>query len=173
MTQRIVVWLTENTWEATVDAAAPLAGAVSWAAGEVTLLHVISGQVGEATHGAFGGLLGRGSRGRDPGQTIDRIAQEASTLLLRDALDRLGHPARPQTRNGRIEREVVAACEGADLLVCARDGDRRRLGPRSLGHDTRFVVDHAPCTVLLIWPDAVPDLGSIPPPPDHHPPNRP
>jgi hypothetical protein len=31
------------------------------------------------------------------------------------------------------------------LLIVARDGDRSRLGPKSLGHHTRFVVDHAPC----------------------------
>ncbi|HEX8929491.1 MAG TPA: universal stress protein, partial [Actinomycetota bacterium] len=48
--------------------------------------------------------------------------------------------------------------------------DRSRLGPRSLGPATRFVVDHAPCQVLLLWPDEVPALGSIPPPPDHPPP---
>jgi len=34
-------------------------------------------------------------------------------------------------------------------------GPRRhgRGGPRSLGHATRFVVDHAPCAVLLVWPE--------------------
>jgi hypothetical protein len=53
--------------------------------------------------------------------------------------------------------------EGVDLLVAARDGDRSRLGPHSLGHDTRFVVDHAPCAALLVWPDAPPGVDSIPP----------
>jgi hypothetical protein len=43
----------------------------------------------------------------------------------------------------------MAAAEGADLLILARDGDRARLGPRSIGPATRFVVDHAPCAVLL------------------------
>jgi len=52
-----------------------------------------------------------------------------------------------------------------DILVLARDGDRERLGPRSLGPDARFVVDHAPCRVLLIWPDITPELTTIPPPP--------
>jgi hypothetical protein len=50
----------------------------------------------------------------------------------------------------------------------ARDGDRSRLGPKSLGRATRFVVDHAACPVLLVWPDAAPDVGTMPPPP-HHP----
>jgi hypothetical protein len=65
----------------------------------------------------------------------------------------------------RVEREVVAATADAILLICARDGDRSRLGPRSLGPATRFVVDHVPCPVLLVWPGEAPDLESIPPPP--------
>jgi nucleotide-binding universal stress UspA family protein len=60
--------------------------------------------------------------------------------------------------------------EGVDLLVAARDGDRSRLGPHSLGHATRFVVDHASCAVLLVWPDAPPGVESIPSPPNGHPP---
>ena len=39
----------------------------------------------------------------------------------------------------------MAAAEGADLLILARDGDRAHLGPRSLGPASRFIVDHAPC----------------------------
>ncbi len=52
-----------------------------------------------------------------------------------------------------------------DILVLARDGDRERLGPRSLGPTARFVIDHSPCRVLLIWPDDPPALTTIPPPP--------
>jgi len=53
----------------------------------------------------------------------------------------------------------------------ARDGDRTRLGPKSLGKTTRFVVDHAACPVLLVWPESAPGVATIPPPPDH--PSRP
>ncbi|MFD0502514.1 universal stress protein [Streptomyces chiangmaiensis] len=63
----------------------------------------------------------------------------------------------------------MEAATGADLLICARDGDRSRLGPHSLGPTTRFVVDHAPCPVLLVWP------GKTPPtelPPLRRPPAR-
>ena len=78
-------------------------------------------------------------------------------------------------RRGRVEREVAAAATGADLLVLARDGDRSRLGPKSLGKADRFVVDHAPCPVLLVWPDGTPGTDTIPPPPPrppHHGPHR-
>jgi hypothetical protein len=104
------------------------------------------------------------------------LAAQAAAALLEAAAARLGRPATRTVRVGRVEREVVAGCEGATLLVCARDGDRTRLGPHSLGHHTRFVVDHAPCAVLLIWPDQVPAISSTPPVPEHprpHPPPHP
>ena len=99
------------------------------------------------------------------------MSGEAAHGLLADARDRLGRTAELQTRRGRVEREVVAAAQDADVLVLARDGGHDRLGPRSLGPHARFVVDHAPCQVLLIWPDAPPDIDTIPPPPgpDHRP----
>ncbi|MFJ1549852.1 universal stress protein [Streptomyces sp. NPDC088246] len=81
------------------------------------------------------------------------------------AADRLGRPAVRLQAHGRAEEEVVRAAEGAGLLICARDGDRHRPGPRSLGPATRFVVDHAPCPVLLVWPQPPPGVGSLPPQP--------
>jgi hypothetical protein len=50
----------------------------------------------------------------------------------------------------------------ADLLIVARDGERSRLGPKSVGRATRFVVDHAACPVLLVWLEAAPDVGTLP-----------
>jgi nucleotide-binding universal stress UspA family protein len=111
------------------------------------------------------GLLGRGDRGRDPGAAIEAAARAAETALFAAAGQRLGRSARRESRRGRPEREVVAACAAADLLVLARDGDHSRLGPKSLTPPTRFVVDHAPCRVLLIWPDEPPALATIPPRP--------
>jgi hypothetical protein len=67
---------------------------------------------------------------------------------------------------GRVERQVVQAAADADLLICARDGDRGRLGPHSLGPATRFAVDHAPCAGLVVWPEPAPGVESIPPPPE-------
>jgi hypothetical protein len=67
----------------------------------------------------------------------------------------------------------MAAAKGMDILVLAPDGDRKRVGPRSLGPTTRFVIDHAPSRVLLIWPDTAPKLATIPPPPSGAPPPHP
>lgn len=168
MPRTVVVWVAEGTWPACVDTTR------AWIGGddEVVLLHVTGGEM-TAARGALGGLLGRGSRTRD--QDLDALATSTAADLLERAADRLGRPAATRQRSGRVEREVVEAAQGADLLVCARDGDRSRLGPRSLGAATRFVVDHAPCPVLLVWPDAAPDVDSIPPPPPpgHEPPPPP
>jgi nucleotide-binding universal stress UspA family protein len=155
----VLVWLADGTWEATVDAARWLP------AGEVTLLHVDDPAAAEGAHGAWVGLVGRGPR-RDPGPALAAATAAAERDLLSAAVARLGRPARTLTRRGRIEREVVAACAGADLLVLARDGQRDRVGPRSLGPHTRFVVDHAPCPVLLVWPGPPPP-AHLPPPPPH------
>jgi nucleotide-binding universal stress UspA family protein len=162
----VVAWLVEGTWTACVDAVITVAPADS----DVELLHVTGDAGPDAAHGAFAGLLGRGRRERDPARELERTASESAERLLQAAADRLGRPCTRTARTGRVEREVVAAAEGADLLVLARDGDRSRLGPRTLGPHSRFVVDHAPCPVLLVWPETAPDVGTIPPPPPpgHH-----
>jgi nucleotide-binding universal stress UspA family protein len=165
---KVLIWIVEGTWEGYVDAAR----AVLPGDAEVVLLHVTAGEVAEAAEGAAAGLLGRGRRRRrDPAARIQVAGRLAAGELLDAAADRLGRPAEQLRRQGRAERLVIqAAADGADLLVLARDGDRSRLGPHSLGPATRFVVDHAPCAVLLTWPARAPDVASIPPPPAHPPP---
>jgi nucleotide-binding universal stress UspA family protein len=163
MIMTVLVWIAEGTWPACVDAARTHARADA----DVVLLHVGDEGIPAVARGAFAGLLGRGHPERDPGPSIERLADTSADDLLRAAAERLARPARLERRRGRVEREVVAAAEGAELLVVARDGDRTRLGPHSLGPPARFVVDHAPCPVLLVWPQAPPGVGSIPPPPPH------
>ncbi|MGF1424961.1 hypothetical protein [Kitasatospora sp. LaBMicrA B282] len=59
------------------------------------------------------------------------------------------------------------------LLILARDGDRaHHPGPHSLGPAGRFVVDHAPCPVLLVWP-APARSPEAPRSPEPAPPDRP
>jgi nucleotide-binding universal stress UspA family protein len=157
---RIGIWVTEGAWPAAVDAVA------EWPdrSAEVVLLHVAGGGIEDTVSGAFSGLWGRGRR-NDPAVRLAAEAQTASSDLLDRAAARLGRDCRRRSLTGRPERAVTEAAESLDLLVVARDGDLSRLGPRSLGPDTRFVVDHAPCRVLLVWPGSAPGLGSIPPPP--------
>ncbi|MFN8474839.1 MAG: universal stress protein [Anaerolineae bacterium] len=56
---------------------------------------------------------------------------------------------------GKPEQVIVrVAQEGGVALIAirAREGTagHPRLGPASVGHTTRFVLDHAPCDVLLL-----------------------
>ncbi|GIL29901.1 universal stress protein [Actinocatenispora comari] len=157
---RIVAWLLPGTWESVVDAA----GAVADADDDLVLLATADDRLVELAGGADEALLGRG--GPDP---LDRLGAEqdrAADLLLAAAASRLGRDAdRQARRSGHPERDVVAACERAGLLVLARDGDHTRLGPPSIAPPTRFVLDHAPCRVLLVWPDEPPNLTTLPPPP--------
>jgi nucleotide-binding universal stress UspA family protein len=161
----IVIWVREGTWRATVDAALSLAPAGGSPA-RFTLLHVTSPAAADAAHGAYRGLLGRG--GHDPGDRLEALASASAKDLIEAAARRLGRECERREIQDDTERAVVAASAHADLLIVARDGDRSRLGPKSLGRATRFVVDHAACPGLLVWPEAAPDVGTIPPPP-HHP----
>jgi nucleotide-binding universal stress UspA family protein len=169
----VVVWVAEGTWRACVDAALRLAPADA----RITLLHVTPAEVPDAAHGAYLGPFGRGGGpGRDPGPRVAELAAASAGELLDAAARRLGRPCDRLERQGHPEREVVTTAAGADLLILARDGDRSPLGPKSLGKASRFVVDHAPCPVLLVWPEPAPGITTIPRRParqDTVPPHRP
>jgi nucleotide-binding universal stress UspA family protein len=136
---KVLVWITDAGWEACVDAAAALP------ATETTLLHVPGDEYAPAPP------LGRRRR-------LDREARwtamsgAAGEELLADAARRLGRPTETVAAHGRPEDVVVAAAEDADLLVLARDGRDLTPGPHSIGKATRFILDHAACTVVLAWP---------------------
>jgi nucleotide-binding universal stress UspA family protein len=150
---RALVWIVEDTWEATVAEAAAFLPADA----EITLLHAAGTEAETVARAAPHGLLGRPHPHPPPHgarEPLRAISEEAARELLADAQRRLGRPARLEARRGRVEHEVVAAAEQMDILVLARDGDLRRVGPHSLGRQARFVVDHAPCRVLLVWPQA-------------------
>ncbi|GCE50234.1 nucleotide-binding universal stress UspA family protein [Thermosporothrix hazakensis] len=68
-------------------------------------------------------------------------------------------------RTGRPEREIVRVAQEwqADIVVLCSRGSLETAsppGPKSVGHVARFVLDHAPCPVLLLRPrsDAVSQL---------------
>jgi nucleotide-binding universal stress UspA family protein len=151
-----LVWVTEDSWMACVDAALARAPA-----DDVTLLHVTDTGAVDAAQGAFTALLGRAGAG--PGAQLEAMAETAATEILEAAAARLGRPAQQLRRRGRPEREVVQAARGAGLLVVGRQSTEA--GPRSLGKAARFVVDHASCPVLLVWPGAAPENPLPPPPP--------
>lgn len=175
----VLVWLSEGLWPAAVDAARRHVRPDT----PITLLHVTDDQAVTAAHRAYTGLLGRGRPDRDPAHSIEAVAENAARDLLESAAARLGRPvgggghagaepsagaARSESsrpagpvelveQTGPVKHVVTAAAEGAELLICVRDGEPGRPGPKSLGPDARFVVDHVRCPVLLVWPEAAPD----------------
>jgi nucleotide-binding universal stress UspA family protein len=160
---KAVIWLVEGTWEGCVDAAARALPADA----TVALLHVSPPDAEELAETALSSLLGRALARYREAVRLEGAEDEAGEAILAAAAERLRRrDTETLQRRGRPEREVIdAVAKGVDLLVLARDGDRSRLGPKSLGHATRFVVDHAPCQVLLVWPDEPPSTESLPPPP--------
>jgi nucleotide-binding universal stress UspA family protein len=74
--------------------------------------------------------------------------------ILNAGLRYLAH-AETIEREGRPGHEIVnvAAEWQADVVfICARAqyGGKAIIGPKSVGHVARFVLDHAPCPVLLV-----------------------
>ena len=138
----VLAWITESGWEACVDAVARLEPS------EVTLLHVTTVDL-------------PGPRGRRHDEVMTRmahLAEEAAQALLDDAVERLDDGTvtiYTLAENGPAEDVVMRAAAEADLLVIARDS--RHPSPHSIGHAARFVVDHAPCDVVLVWPGGGPD----------------
>lgn len=93
------------------------------------------------------------------GSSIDRAEDEAATEVLDEARGtclEMGVPAssaRAIARRGHPQHEIVevARAESADVIVVgARHHGAALTGPKSVGPVARFVLDHAPCDVLLL-----------------------
>lgn len=84
--------------------------------------------------------------------------QQADLTAAQDILEegaRIFPGAEQLHREGRPEHEIVAGASEwhAELIViCPRSPLRQEPapGPKSVGHVARFVLDHAPCPVLLV-----------------------
>lgn len=103
------------------------------------------------------GLTGAGPLSRGQLQAIDAATAERTRAVLDAAeasLSRRGLAHEPpQIRTGEPGRELceIARAVRAEVMVlfASRRGGAAS-GPGSVGHTARFVVDHAPCPVLLI-----------------------
>jgi nucleotide-binding universal stress UspA family protein len=161
---RAVIWIAEGTWETCVTAAAALLPDSA----AVTLVHVAAPDAQAVATGAHVGLLGR-RPARHGASALETLSGEEATALLALARERLGREAELVALRGRLERELIEAARGADLLILARDG-RAPDGPKSIGPGARFVLDHAPCPALLVPGTQGPPPG--PPPGDPPLPSR-
>ena len=106
------------------------------------------------------GPLRFGPRGGDPrrGAAIDAAEEAAGRASLDEALAEAraaGVAAVARLERGKPEQVIVAvAREVQASLVAIRARDHVEghpfIGPASVGHVARFVLDHAPCDVLLL-----------------------
>ncbi len=92
-------------------------------------------------------------------------AVPAAVILIAAGAIGVGRAAGEARQLGPVIGFLAAILVLAHL--CDEDGPER-LGPKSLGKAARFVVDHAACPVLLVWPGSAPDVATMAPPP-HHP----
>jgi len=89
---------------------------------------------------------------------IQQVEQASAQEILEEGSRFLGGAEMLQ-RAGRPEREIVQAAiewQADVLVICSRSAASGGplQGPGSVGHVTRFVLDHAPCPVLLVRPSA-------------------
>ena len=127
---------------------------------ELFLLHVID----TGPRRELEGFLHRpGPRGRPaPPPERDRqidapeeAAGQAALQEARQAAEQAGFTVQVDLQRGRPEQVIVQrAREGQCQLVAIQNNEgaqgRPQIGPESVGHTARFVLDHAPCDVLLL-----------------------
>ncbi|MEO7020397.1 MAG: universal stress protein [Ktedonobacteraceae bacterium] len=121
------------------------------------LVYVIDGELRKEIERARERLLRRPPGALSP---RDQQMQQAEQASAQDILAEGLHAfpgAETLLRQGRPEREIVncAAEWQADVILISprtNYGGMPMLGPKSVGHVARFVLDHAPCPVLLVRP---------------------
>jgi nucleotide-binding universal stress UspA family protein len=128
---------------------------------EISLLHVLDTG---PRHGLEDFLRSPGpvphQRPLPPHQTreLDEAEQTASQAALTEAIEaaqKAGFSVVGEIQRGRPEQMIVQTAhtrESQLIAIRASEGSQGRpqIGPASVGHTARFVLDHAPCDVLLL-----------------------
>ena len=125
---------------------------------ELLLLHVIdTGPRHDLKH-----LIGSLRHGPAAGPARERELSAAEESVGNDSLaetqaaaEAVGFVTRSSQVSGRPEEVILKIAADEDVsLICmsAREGaeGHPHIGPASVGHTARFVLDHAPCDVLLL-----------------------
>lgn len=138
---------------------AVLARTVPLQGAEVIVAHIVDSTVEEG----WQQIAQHHWLGRRPGPHEQARFHEAATASAQEILDEAmaqsrDWPAatvRPVQLQGIPGHELVrlALAERADLVAVGQH--RHELGPHAIGRTARFVIDHAPCPVLLVRDDAL------------------
>lgn len=148
---RVLCCLDGTNFEQISDAVDTLVGGDTRILG---FIHVIDTRPQQEMERRTGPLLRRASPDAPRLERMQQAEDEAAQEILVEA-HALYPDAETLYRRGQPERVIVnyAAEWNADLVVlCPRSlqSDGPIIGPKSIGHIARFVVDHAPCPVLLV-----------------------
>lgn len=128
---------------------------------EIYLLHVLDPA---PRHGLEDYLHSPGpvphQRPLPPEQTraLDEAEQTAGQAALAEALEaaqKAGFSVVGEIQRGKPEQMIVRTALGTEsqlIVIRASEGTQGRpqIGPASVGRTARFVLDHAPCDVLLL-----------------------
>ena len=125
MAMTVLVWITETTWAACVDAARRWVDADA----DIVLLHVTDDDIPAAAHAHPRSPWTRPLARPRPRREGCGAAGPSRRRPARKRR-RTTRPPRHRVRlHGRVEHQVATAAADTDLLICARDGDPHRPGP--------------------------------------------
>lgn len=128
-------------------AAELLPGDMEW-----IVAHVVDRRPEEEVERAFGQLPGRrsphGSGFERMQRSVDQLQQDVQQEV-EAWLWGTGRTAELAFLYGVPEHEIVALAgeRGVEIVVV---GSRAEIGPHRFSHVSRFVVDHVPCSVLVV-----------------------
>ncbi len=127
---------------------------------ECLLLHVIdTGPRHDLEEYLRGPLHRRPDHGEPPHEAALKAAEEtAGRAAVEEAViaaQHAGMQAEASVKEGRPEEIIVQTAKDARaelIVIWAGEGaaGHPHIGPASVGHTARFVIDHAPCDVLLL-----------------------
>ena len=80
----------------------------------------------------------------------DREQAAAIAQAAVDLLRERGISATPRTLSGRDAGHAVAAATTREVAVLLGSGHRGGIGPKSIGHVARFIIDHATGPVIVL-----------------------
>jgi nucleotide-binding universal stress UspA family protein len=125
----------------------------------LTLLYCIDTGHNDEVRLAQDSILGRMHRGERHDTQLSAAEEQRAAVVLAEAATAargVGYQGQQETRvlHGRSGHEIVRALAElrADIVALYPRPPARQTppGPHSLGHAARFIVDHAPCAVLLV-----------------------
>ncbi len=119
----------------------------------ITLVHVIDDRAADEVKASREGYILHRQLRKQQVSSMQRADEAGAAGILDRATADLGRGDQEgierRVLRGHPEREVVQLAQDASFDVVIVFG-RRHHGPKSIGKAGRFIVDHVPCTVMVV-----------------------